>query len=154
MARIIDPGGFNVMEPQPSLDHLRRKVNTKIRQLQVQFPDNKEAYLQTKESVKALGVTAQTTYLYVQGHALFDNVVVPILNKVCNRLRQERQDEIQRMAVHHTQRTNEMSCYEHSLQDIRQMLKKNTGYQQSEPFARLLRDVERLLSAGTADENR
>ncbi len=92
--RVIDPGGFNVQDPQPSLDHLRRKVGVKVRQLQAEYPDNKEAYLKTKETIRSLGVTPQTTYLYIQGHHLFDNVVVPILNKVCNRLRQERQDEI------------------------------------------------------------
>lgn len=145
MARIIDPGGFNVAMPQPSLDHLRRKVNTKIHQLQTEFPGNKESYLDTKQSVKDLGVTAQTTYLYIQGHALFDNVVVPIMNKVCNRLRQERQDEIQRTAIHHMQRQNEMSCYEHSLQDIRQMLKKNLGYINSEPFRLIQADLEQYL---------
>ena len=96
MARVIDPGGFNVFDPQPSLDHLRQKVIRKVRQLQTQYPNNKEVYLQTKEDIKALGVTPQTTYLYVQGHSLFDNVIVPILNKVCNRLRMERQEEIQR----------------------------------------------------------
>jgi hypothetical protein len=147
MARVIDPGGFNVQTPQPSIEHLRRKVGTKVRQLQAEFPDNKEAYLATKQSIKDLGITPQTTYLYIQGHSLFDNVVVPIMNKVCNRLRQERQDEIQRTAVHHMQRRNEMSCYEHSLQDIRQMLKKNAGYTQAEPFLRILADVERFLNA-------
>jgi len=145
MARIIDPGGFNVMEPQASIDHLRRKVGVKVRQLQAEFPGNKEAYLQVKESVKALGVTAQTTYLYIQGHSLFDNVVVPILNKVCNRLRQERQDEIARTAVHHTQKRNEMSCYEHSLQDIRQTLRKSNGYLWSEPFNRIVNDIAQYL---------
>ncbi len=133
-ARVVDPGGFNVQDPQPSIDHLRHKVGTKVRQLQAEFPDNKVEYLKTKEIVKQLGVTPTTTYLYIQGHHLFDNVIVPILNKVCNRLRQERQDEIARTARHHTQRTNEMSCYEHSLQDIRQTLKKNMGYIISEPF--------------------
>ena len=146
-ARIIDPGGFNVFNPQCSIDHLRHKVGTKVRQLQNQFPNNKEEYLKTKDMVKALGVTPQTTYLYIQGHHLFDNVVVPILNKVCNRLRQERQDEIARTARHHTQRTNEMSCYEHSLQDIRQTLKKNTGYIISEPFQRILRDLSGLFKS-------
>ena len=146
MARIVDPGGFNVLDPQPSLDHLRKKVATKIRQLQTQYPDNKEAYLQTKDSVKALGVTPQTTYLYVQGHSLFDNVVVPILTKVCNRLRMERQEEIQQTARHHTQRRNEMSCYEHSLQDIRQMLKKNMGYRSAAEFVHIQQDVERFLN--------
>lgn len=145
MARVIDPGGFNVQDPQPSIDHLRRKVGVKVRQLQAEFPGNKEAYQSVKESVKALGVTPQTTYLYVQGHSLFDNVVVPILNKVCNRLRQERQDEIARTAVHHTQKRNEMSCYEHSLQDIRQTLRKNSGYQWSEPFRRIVSDIGRYF---------
>jgi len=153
LARIIDPGGFNVQQPQPSIDHLRRKVNTKIRQLQSEFPGNKDAYLQTKQSVRDLGVTPQTTYLYIQGHSLFDNVVVPIMTKVCNRLRQERQEEIQRTAIHHMQRKNEMSCYEHSLQDIRQMLKKNTGYINSEPFRRTQDDVERFLASTQSAES-
>ncbi|MBQ3700444.1 MAG: DUF4435 domain-containing protein [Prevotella sp.] len=144
--RIIDPGGFNVQEPQPSIDHLRRKVGVKVRQLQAEYPNNKADYLQTKERVKALGVTPQTTYLYIQGHHLFDTVMVPIMNKVCNRLRQERQDEIARTARHHTQKRNEMSCYEHSLQDIRQTLKKNTGYVLSEQYRRIQQDIEAYLT--------
>ena len=114
--------------------------------MQAEFPDNKEAYLKTKESVKDLGVTPQTTYLYIQGHHLFDNVVVPILDKVCNRLRQERQDEIYRTARHHMQRQNEMSCYEHSLLDIRQTLKKNVGYRQSPHFQQIQLDVEQYFT--------
>ena len=145
-SRIIDPGGFNVYAPQPSIDHLRSKVGRKVRQLQAEFPNNKEEYIRLKDEIKALGVTPQTTYLYIQGHSLFDNVVLPILNKVCNRLRMERQDEIVRTARHHVQRRNEMSCYEHSLQDIRQMLKKNSGYAFSEPFRRIQQDVENYLN--------
>ncbi len=145
--RVADPSGFTLNNPQSSIDHLRRKITTKVHQLQCEFPDNKEEYLKTKEVIKALGITPQTTYLYIQGHHLFDTVVVPILNKVCNRLRQERQDEIARTARHHTQRRNEMSCYEHSLQDIRQMLKKNTGYMLSEQFRQIQYDVDRFLNS-------
>lgn len=147
-SRIADPGGFNVFDPQPSIDHLRKKVGTKVHQLQTEFPGNKDDYLKTKENIKSLGVTPQTTYLYVQGHSLFDTVILPILNKVCNRLRQERQDEIYRTARHHTQRSNEMSCYEHSLQDIRQMLKKNTGYMLAPQFRQIQHDVELYLTTG------
>ncbi len=145
-SRVVDPGGFNVFDPQPSLNHLRQKVNRKVKQLQADFPDNKEVYLKTKADIKELGVTPQTTYLYVQGHSLFDNVVVPILNKVCNRLRMERQDEINRTARHHTQRKNEMSCYENSLQDIRQMLKKNNGYVLSDQFRMVQANIEQYLT--------
>ena len=38
-----------------------------------------------------------------------------------------------------------MTCYENSLQDIKVMLKKNTGYMMSEPFRRLQEDVRHYL---------
>jgi hypothetical protein len=143
--RIADPGGFNVQNPLPSITKLKRKVYTKVNELQRIFPDAKEEYLKTKDDIKALGVTAQTTYLYIQGHHLFDTVVSPIMSKVCNLLRQERQNEIYHAVAHRTQKRNEMTCYENSLQDIKVMLKKNTGYMMSEPFRRLQEDVRHYL---------
>jgi len=145
--RIADPGGFNVMNPEPSIANVKRKVYTKINELQRLFPEGKEEYLATKDSVKALGVTPQTTYLYIQGHHLFDTVVSPMLTKVCNLLRQERQMEISHAKAHKTQKQNEMTCYENSLQDIKVMLKKNTGYLFSEPFRRLQEDIRTYLDS-------
>jgi hypothetical protein len=146
--RISDPGGFNVQNPAPSIANVKRKVQTKIHDLQRQFPDAKQEYLSTKEDIKRLGVTPETTYLYIQGHHLFDTVVSPILSKVCNLLRQERQNEIYHASAHRTQKRNEMSCYENSLQDIKAMLKKNNGYMVSEQFRRLQDDVRRYLDGG------
>ncbi|MBQ8948517.1 MAG: DUF4435 domain-containing protein [Prevotella sp.] len=143
--RVADPGGFNVQNPEPSILNVKRKVHTKINELQRLFPDAKEEYLKTKDDIKQLGVTAQTTYLYIQGHHLFDTVVTPILSKVCNLLRQERQNEIYQATAHKTQKRNEMSCYENSLQDIKVMLKKNAGYMVSDQFRRLQEDVRNYL---------
>ena len=144
--RIADTGGFNVQNPSASISNVRHKVSTKIRELQRQFPDAKDEYLKTKDDLKSLGVTPDTTYLYIQGHHLFDSVVSPILSKVCNLLRQERQNEIYHSSTHKTQKYNEMSCYENSLQDVKAMLKKNTGYTVSEPFRRLQADLDAFLS--------
>jgi hypothetical protein len=146
--RIADPGGFNVQTPEVSLANVRRKVGVKVRDLQHQFPNAKEEYLATKDDIKELGVTPQTTYLYIQGHHLFDTVVAPILSKVCNLLRQERQNEIYHASAHKTQKRNEMSCYENSLQDVKTMLKKNNGYISCEQFRRLQDDIRRFLDAG------
>ena len=143
--RIADPGGFNVNNPEPSINNVKRKVHTRINELQRMFPDAKEEYLATKEDIKSLGVTPQTTYLYIQGHHLFDTVVSPMLSKVCNLLRQERQNEIYHASAHRTQKRNEMSCYENSLQDIKVMLKKNTGYMSSEQFRRVQEDIRNYL---------
>jgi len=145
--RISDLGGFNVQDPERALNHMRRKVGVKIRELQQLFPDAKETYLALKEEIKALGVTPQTTYLYIQGHHLFDAVISPMLGKVCNMLRQERQNEIYHASARRVQKHNEMSCYENSLQDIKVMLKKNTGYMMSPPFHRVQEDIRRYLSS-------
>ena len=145
LSRIADPGGFNVQNPEPSIANVKRKVRTKVNDLQRHFPDAKEEYLKTKDDIRRLGVTPQTTYLYIQGHHLFDAVVSPILSKVCNLLRQERQNEISHAWAHKMQKRNEMSCYENSLQDIKAMLKKNTGYMASEQFRRLQEDIQNYL---------
>ena len=144
--RVCDPGGFSVQQPMTSIENVRRKVRTKVNELQRQFPNNKEAYLSLKAELISLGITPQTTYLYIQGHHLFDTVVAPILTKVCNQLRQERQTEINHSQAHHTQKRNEMSCYENSRQDVKAMLKKNTDYTRCNRFLQLQDDIARYLS--------
>jgi hypothetical protein len=143
--RLSDPGGFTVQGYEASLRNVKHKVGVKIRELQRQHPDAKEEYLKLKDELKGLGVTPQTTYLYIQGHHLFDAVVAPIMTKVCNLLCQERQTEIYYAQAHRTQKRNEMSCYENSRQDIKSMLKKNTGYMQCPLFQKLQDDVARYL---------
>ena len=97
------------------------------------------------ELIEKMGITPETTYLYIQGHHFFDKVVLPILNKICKNLEMEREREIERQAVHDTQRRNELSCYRHSVQDVEQMLKKNTAYMQSGPVRRLNEDIKKLF---------
>lgn len=151
--QIVTPGALNINDPQPALDHLRRKVYNKVRWLQQKLPGNKKAYLEVKDDLTRLGVTPQNTYLYIQGHHLFDVVVLPIMTKVCNRLRAERENEIHRAAVHHTQMRNELSCYENSLEDTRSMLRKNMGYVISPQFRQLQADIEKFLQEEKPSEN-
>ena len=144
--RVCDPGGFTLQKPLASIENIRHKVRTKLHELQRLFPDNKDAWLALKAELLRLGVTPQTTYLYMQGHHLFDTVAAPIISKVCNQLRQERQTEINRSNAHNTQKRNEMSCYENSLQDVKAMLKKNTGYVRCERFMQLQSDIASFFS--------
>ena len=88
----------------------------------------------------------KTTYLYIQGHHLFEKLVLPVMGKVCSRLIRDREMEIRRQSVHSTQMRNELSCYSHSTQDIAQMLKKNMGYLVSDPFRQILSDVQMFFT--------
>ena len=141
----IDLGGFSLQNPEECIEHLRGKCIRKVRWLQQRFPGRKQKYLDPRDDLKRLGVTPQETYLYIQGHHLFDAVVAPVMTKVCNRLRMERESEISRTAVHRTQMHNELSCYENSLADTKQMLKKNMGYMQSPQFLQLQKTIEERI---------
>ncbi len=148
--KVIDIGNFDLRDPYTALHNLRQKVGRRVDQMQRQNPNAFQSYSQVKVLLKQLGVTPQTTYLYVQGHHLFDNVVVPMLSKVCDKLVREREDEIYRQARHNTQLHNELSCYTHSLEDIVSMLKKNMGYFNSEPVRRIKADIDCFFNCEAA----
>lgn len=144
--RIVEPGGFSIDQPERSLQNVARKAKNRVAQLQRRYPEAKNEISALSDELTSLGVTPQTTYLYMQGHYLFDSIVAPIMSKVCNRLRMERENEISRTAIHHLQRNNEMACYERSIEDYKAMLKKNLGYVMSSEFLHLQRDIEHLLN--------
>ena len=144
--KVIETGSFSLEDPYRGIRSVRHKVGKKVKQLQRETPGAKDSWQKLKDELKELGVTPQTTYLYIQGHHLFDNVVVPIWKKVCDVLVRERQREINRKAVHSTQRYNELASYSHSVEDIVPMLRRNTGYRHAEPFVRLQNDVRNFLS--------
>lgn len=143
---------INVYHPEQTLEFVRRRVNRKIAWLQRHFPQAKKDYEMLKAELLDLGVTPETTYLYIQGHTLFDNVVSPLLDPVCILLRKEREREIRNLAEHDTQRQNELSCYQHSQNSVEDMLRKNVGFKDAPPYKLLERDILRLLDrmdAGT-----
>ncbi len=145
LSRMAEVSNFNMFDPQTSIDNLRRKVQRKVSYLQSHYPKAKASYLGIKAELRRLGVMPQNAYLYIQGHHLFDTVVAPMMSKVCNRLRAERENEISRTSIHDTQRRNELSCYENSIENIRSMMKRNTGYTECVEFKRLQNDIARFL---------
>lgn len=148
----VELGKFSLANATSLLDNLRAKVFRKCNWLKHRNPNAKESYLKLKKELMVLGVTPETTYLYIQGHHLFDKLVQPMLAHVCQTLVRERENEIRRKAVHSTQMRNELSCYAHSVQDVEQMLKKNMGYMGSEPFRRIQHDLEAMLNMTPAQK--
>ncbi len=136
----------NIATPEATLDYVRRRVNKKINWLHQRFPEGKKTYAPLREELLGMGLTPETAYLFMQGHALMDGVVLPLLQPICNRLRRERERDINSLAVHETQRQNELSGYRRSSMGIEEALKKGTAHRQSAPYQWLRRDIEQLMS--------
>jgi len=149
--KVVEIGRFSVGQAEECLKSVRRRVQKKLNALTNQYSHYIDDFTALSEELQQLGVTPETTYLYMQGHHLFEDIVVLILKKVCEKLQRQRENEIYRNAVHNTQKNNELSAYRHSTQDIVTMLKKNTGYEESEPYAKLRQKIEEYLNASQMD---
>ena len=135
----------SVRQPQDCLIAMDKRVKNKLRDL-----EKKHSYaLDEIESMKAeftyLGVTPENTYMFIQGHHIMESVVMKVLTPVCNALRREREEEIKRLAEHHTQFRNELTCYERSLLPVDVVLRKHTGFKDSLVYKKLANDIREFL---------
>ena len=144
--KVVVLPSVRIQDPKWAIDYLSKKVRAKVFQLERRFPKIKETLDAEAKRLRSLGIHEHNTYLYIQGHHLFDIVVSPIVQTVCDTLRNERENEIRDRAIHSEQARTEMACYENSLGKVKMMMKKNTFYQFSPEFQKIQRDVEKFLN--------
>ena len=143
--KVVVLPSVRIQNPKWAIEYLSKKVRAKMFQLERRFPKLKDALPETERMLRDLGINDNNTYLYIQGHHLFDLVVSPVVQTVCDILRNEQENDIRDRAVHSEQARTEIACYENSLGKVKMMMKKNTYYQFSSEFQKILADVERYL---------
>ena len=132
--------------PERSLEAVRRSVTSKLSELSTRFPQGIEEVDKLSVELKELGVLPDTTYLFIQGHHIMDNVVMKLLIPVCTALRREREQEIKRLAEHNEQFRNELTCYQNSQVNVEIMLKKNVAYKRLFHYDWLRQDIQEYLA--------
>lgn len=143
--KVVVLPSVRIQNPKWAIEYLSKKVRAKMFQLERRFPKLKDVLPETERMLRDLGINDNNTYLYIQGHHLFDLVVSPVVQTVCDILRNEQENDIRDRAVHSEQARTEIACYENSLGKVKMMMKKNTYYQFSSEFQKILADVERYL---------
>lgn len=143
--KVVVLPSVRIQNPKWAIEYLSKKVRAKMFQLERRFPKLKDALPETDRMLRDLGINDNNTYLYIQGHHLFDLVVSPVVQTVCDILRNEQENDIRDRAVHSEQARTEIACYENSLGKVKMMMKKNTYYQFSPEFQKILADVEKYL---------
>ncbi len=136
----VDDNGGN------TLYWLERQVDKRLRALEKEHP----GWQNDLDSFGALlaqkGVTPETTYLYMQGHTLMDNVVIIMLNAVCDVLRQMSNLRISASTKTGTALRNEISNYNNALRNVRDVLLDNESYKDCPLYGKLRSDIEKYLS--------
>ncbi|MBP5646662.1 MAG: DUF4435 domain-containing protein [Bacteroidaceae bacterium] len=136
----------DIKHPQNAIIATSDRVRRKINSLAASHPDAIAEVEAISKELSGLGVREKETYLYLQGHHLVENVILKLLTPVCTRLRQERESDIRRYAVHDQQYRNEISAYQHSQMGIVEALRKNTHYRECELYEKMREDMRRFLS--------
>lgn len=130
---------------ESTLAWLQRNVERRLHSLEENNPDDKlhiEAYA---ERLRPLGVERDNCYLFMHGHTLMDNVVMPVLSAVCDKLRQLSVAKIHQSKVEGIAKKNELQNYTNTLRSIHDVLLDNENYTSCPLYKRLRDDIQRYL---------
>lgn len=129
-----------------TLAWLARNVAKREQHLRSHNPKMVASMKAFEEQLKARGLTPEMTYMFMQGHTLMDNVVMVMLNSVCEKLRQMSMAKITASDKRGVALKNEMSNYVNSLRSVRDVLLDHENYTKSPLYKRLQRDIERYIA--------
>jgi hypothetical protein len=137
---------FSLQHPEEALQQVEKRVGVKLRALERKMPGKVALVKALREELRPLGLTPETTYLYMQGHHIMDNVVLKVLWPVCTLLRREREEDIKRLAQHSKQYANELSGYRNSQVEVDFILRRNYGYRDLWLYGKIRDDVRNFVN--------
>ena len=146
VAGILGNSGDNEFV-QVALTKLQDKINDKIIELETNFPAQKAEILALGNKLKILGLEKDNAYLFVQGHTVFDNVVLEILKPHCNKLRDENRTEIIQTAKDEIHRNNELNHYNNKVKNLKveNILATNTKFENCFLFSKIKQDIDNYM---------
>lgn len=128
-----------------TLAWLARNVARREEALKANNPEMSEAVEALGEKLKERGVECENCYLFMHGHTLMDNVTMPLLSAVCDKLRQLSVAKIHGSRVEGVALKNELQNYTNTLRSIRDVLLDNDNYTSCPLYKRLRDDIQQYL---------
>ena len=128
-----------------TLAWLQRNVERRRLALERDNPTMCEAVEALGAQLNKRGVKRDNCYLFMHGHTLMDNVTMPLLSAVCDKLRQLSVAKINGSKVEGVALKNELQNYTNTLRSIRDVLLDNENYTSCPLYKRLRDDIQEYL---------
>ena len=128
-----------------TLAWLQRNVERRRLALERDNPTMCEAVEALGAQLNKRGVEHDNCYLFMHGHTLMDNVTMPLLSAVCDKLRQLSVAKINGSKVEGVALKNELQNYTNTLRSIRDVLLDNENYTSCPLYKRLRDDIQEYL---------
>ena len=136
---------------ESTLAWLERNVERRREALVESNPEMVAAVETFGQGLRKMGVESDNCYLYMHGHTLMDNVVMPLLNAVCDKLRQLSVAKIHNSKVEGVALQNELQNYTNTLRSIRDVLLDNENYTSCPLYKKLRDDIQEYLDRMIGD---
>ena len=141
---------INYLDPRDNgattLEWLRKQVGKRLATLEKRFARRKEELKAFEREIRDKGVCEENVFLFMQGHTLKDNVVLVVLQAVCQTLRELSNNLILNSERKGVALRNELSNYNNSLRNVREILEDNAGYKNCFLYRKLLEDIRRYVA--------
>ncbi len=130
---------------EATLQWVGRNVERCCRRLAEKHPEMADAVLAYGAELSGRGLRPENVYLFMHGHTLLDNVVMVLLQTVCEQLRRMTIEKIRASKKRGTAFNNEISNYKNAQRSIRDVLLDNENYTRCPLYGKLQRDIERYI---------
>ena len=128
-----------------SLENIANRVNQKLDELETNFPDKITEIIKFGDSLKSYGLISENTYLFIQGHTIFDNVVLMFLKPQCNLLKSKKELIIKNLAKNKVEIEHNIKSYRNRVTDVKTILSNNTEFRQCFLYQKIKLDIERYI---------
>lgn len=126
-----------------TLEWLQKQVEKRIKILEHRLKNGEwtQEMEDFQRQIRKRGVTEENIYYFMQGHTLKDNVALPVLETVCNKLRELTNQMISDSTREGVSLKNELSNYNNSLRNIKEILEDNSAYKKCFLYEYLAYDI-------------
>ena len=124
-----------------------RNVARRCETLCARYPGMCAAVERYGKELTARGLRPEDTYLYMHGHTLMDNVVMILLQTVCDQLRRMSIEKIRASTKRGTAFNNEIANFKNAQRSIRDVLLDNDHYTTCALYERLHADIARYIDS-------
>lgn len=125
-----------------TIGHVQQEVQTKITQLEQTHSTDIQQVQILSQQLRPLGLNEDTAYFFIQGHTLFDYVVLRILRKLVEILRKEKEDEIRINAQHSSEILNHINQYNNKCKNLEDVLTANTNFKDCYLYQKIKQDLD------------
>ncbi|TAD96559.1 MAG: DUF4435 domain-containing protein [Bacteroidetes bacterium] len=130
---------------ETALQNLVSNVKNKIEELETAFPNYQIEIDKLAKELVLLGLKPENAYLFIQGHTIFDNVVLMLLKPLSSKLKSEREAKIKEDAKNVKNMLENFNSYKNKVQNISTVLSLNTKFENCFLFAKIKNDIEKYM---------